>query len=232
MIILKAAVINGSPGMEKGNTAFVLEPFLEGMKDAGCEVELFYASALNIKPCSCSIMYCWYKNPGECIIKDDMVKLYPALRGADILVLATPVYIPLPGEMQNLINRLCPLLDPVLKFQEARTRAKFRENVNITKIALVSTSGWWELGNFDVVVHIVEELAKNANVKFAGAVLRPHVHFLRHKATPNADRKEILEALKKAGSELVSEDKMHKKTLELISHPLISKEKILQIYNS
>ncbi|MBO8167493.1 MAG: flavodoxin family protein [Kosmotoga sp.] len=229
---MKAIVINGSPRMEKGNTAFILAPFIEGMQEAGCEVNLFYASAPNIKPCNCSIMYCWTKNPGECCIKDDMQMLYPLLREADILILATPVYIPLPGDMQNFINRLCPLLDPVLKFEDGRTRARFRENVNIKKIALVSASGWWELGNFDVVVHIVKELAKNANAEFAGAVLRPHAYFMKSKAISDADKKEVLDALKKAGSELVSEGKMHKKTLESISRPLISEKEILQIYNS
>jgi len=169
----KAVVINGSPRKDKGNTAMILDPFIHGMTEAGADVEVFYTKNLKVKPCTGQLQ-CWGKTPGECYIKDDMQKLYPKLREADILVLATPVYIPLPGEMQNVINRLCPLLDPFLEFREGRTRAMFRKDVGIRKIVLVSTGGWWEKANFGTVVRITEELAKDASVEFAGAVLRPH----------------------------------------------------------
>ena len=117
----KVVTINGSPRMEKGNTALLLTPFLQGMTDAGADVELLYASRLQVKPCSCGHMYCWNEAPGECCLQDDMQSLYPRLKRADILVLAAPVYIPLPGAMQNVLNRLCPLLDPVLEFREGRS---------------------------------------------------------------------------------------------------------------
>ncbi len=32
---MKVMAINGSPNMGKGNTALVLDPFLEGMREAG-----------------------------------------------------------------------------------------------------------------------------------------------------------------------------------------------------
>ena len=111
----KPVAINGSPRMEKGYTAMVLAPFIQGMEDAGSDVELFYASRLNIKPCACGEMYCWYRVLGECCFKDDMQSLYPRLRQADILILATPVYIPLPGAMQQVLNRLCPLIEPLAR---------------------------------------------------------------------------------------------------------------------
>ena len=34
---MKVLVINGSPHMENGNTALILDPFLEGMKEAGAK---------------------------------------------------------------------------------------------------------------------------------------------------------------------------------------------------
>jgi len=39
---MRVIAINSSPNMDKGNTALILNPFLEGLKDAGAEVELFY----------------------------------------------------------------------------------------------------------------------------------------------------------------------------------------------
>jgi len=35
--------------MEKGNTALILNPFLDGMKEAGAQVELVYSKKLNIQ---------------------------------------------------------------------------------------------------------------------------------------------------------------------------------------
>ncbi|MEM4704349.1 MAG: NAD(P)H-dependent oxidoreductase [Candidatus Bathyarchaeia archaeon] len=182
---------------------------------------------MNIKPCT-GELYCWNKKPGACYQKDDMQMLYPKLREADILVLATPVYIPLPGEMQNLVNRLCPLIEPILTWQKGRTRARFHKDVKIRKIVLVSTCGWWELGNFGTVLRVAEEIAKDANVDFAGAVLRPHAYLM---AEDNEKTREVREALRKAGCELVKEGKMFKRTLEVISQPLISEEEYRRSLN-
>jgi len=209
--------------MERGNTAMVLNPFIEGMKDAGSHVELFYASRLKVKPCTCGKMYCWTEMPGECCIKDKMQLLYPKLREADILVLATPVYVPLPGDMQNIINRLCPLLDPVLEFRKGRTRATFRKDVRIPAIVLVSTSGWWEKGNFGTVVRIIKELAEDASVRFAGAVLRPHASVMRADGRLTQDGRAVLDAVRRAGYELAKDGVMKRETLAAISRPLISR---------
>jgi multimeric flavodoxin WrbA len=227
----KAVAINGSPKMERGNTAMILTPFIEGMREAGSDVELFYASRLKVKPCACGELYCWNEKPGECCIQDDMQLLYPKLREADILILATPVYIPLPGEMQNVINRLCPLLDPYLEFREGRTRARFRQDVGIRKIVLVSTGGWWEKANFERVVRITEELAEDASVEFAGAVLRPHAFLMKKKGELTKDGEAVLNAVRRAGNELVKKGVMSKETLEMISRPLISQEELWRRYH-
>lgn len=227
----KAVAINGSPRMEKGNTSLILTPFMQGMVDGGCEVELLYASRLKVKPCSCGVMYCWNEMPGVCCFQDDMQRVYPRLKGADTLILATPVYIPLPGEMQNVINRLCPLLDPVLTFREGRTRARFREGVSIRRFVLVSTSGWWEVGNFGTVVRVVNELAEDAGVDFAGAVLRPHASLMKEAGVLTRGGEDVLQAARTAGQELARENSISRETLDRISRPLISREELWQRYN-
>lgn len=227
----RAVAINGSPRMEEGHTALLLTHFIQGLADAGSEVALFYASRLKVKPCACGVMHCWYRKPGECCFRDDMDLLYPELREANTLILATPVYIPLPGAMQNLINRLCPLVKPLLETREGRTRARFREGVAIQRIALVSTGAWWEIENFGIVVRIAEELAENANVAFAGAVLRPHAFTMQGQEGLTADGEAVLDAVRRAGTELVDEGAMRPETLEAISRPLISQEELRRRYN-
>ena len=68
---MKVLAINGSPHMGEGNTAMILNPFLEGMKEAGADVDLFYTRKVKIGPCN-GDMSCWFVNPGTCGQKDDM----------------------------------------------------------------------------------------------------------------------------------------------------------------
>jgi multimeric flavodoxin WrbA len=206
--------------MEKGTTAMLLGAFLEGMNEAGASVELFYAKRLNVKPCLAEF-HCWWKKPGECVSQDDMRLVYPKLHEADVLVLDTPVYIPLPGQMQNFVNRLCPLIEPILELRDGRTRARFRDDVKIRKIVLVSTSGWWEMGNFGTVLKIAEELAKDVGQELVGAVLRPHAFLMRE----NKEKAEIvLKAAKQAGIQLIKDGRISKELLDTISQPLVTEE--------
>jgi len=154
-----------------------------------------------------------------CIHRDGMDEVYPKLRSADILVLGTPVYSPLPGRMQDFLNRLCPLLEPILEERHDRTRVRFRDDVRIGRIALVAASGWWELANMDIVKQIAEELAANAGVPFAGAVLRPHAYVM--KRDPEVEKR-IMKATRSAGRELVQVGAMSDDTLREIARPLIS----------
>jgi multimeric flavodoxin WrbA len=48
---MKAVAINASPRMDKGVIAMILAPFLDGMKEAGAEIEIYYTKRLDIKPC-------------------------------------------------------------------------------------------------------------------------------------------------------------------------------------
>ena len=229
--MVKALAINGSPRKEKGNTALILRSFIEGLEECGADVDLYYASKLKIKPCSCGRMLCWYDTPGECPIQDEMQLLYQKLNAADLLILATPVYTPLPGDMQNIINRLCPLVEPFLESRQGRTRPRFHKDVNIKKIMVISTSGWWEKENMSTVVQIVEELAENAGVEFGGALLRPHAFLMKKDGILTREGEQILLGVKQAAKELLTDGKMSPTALDLISRPLITEEELLQEYN-
>ncbi len=223
----KVLAINGSARMEKGYTKRLLNAFLDGMKEAGAAIELVYAKRLKIRPCLGDFA-CWYEKVGKCVQTDDMQDLYVKLRESDILVLAIPVYLPLPGEIQNLLNRLMPIVEPVLEFRDGRTRARFHDDVRISKIVLVSVGGWWEKENMDTVVRIVEGIAKDVGVEFSGSVIRPHA-FVMDRAKDKAE--EVLNAARRAGAQLVREGRMSAETLDIISQPLVSEEELREEYN-
>jgi hypothetical protein len=84
------------------------------------------------------------------------------------------------------------------------------------------------MGNFDTVLRIAEELAKDANVEFAGAVLRPHAYLMRE---DGEKVKKVTDALSQVGYELVKKGRMPKNLLEVISQPLISEEEYRRSLN-
>jgi len=108
---LKVLTFNASPHMEKSNTTLILDPFLDGLKEEGVSIEIFYTSQLKINPCP-GDLNCWTKTLGKCIQKDDVETLLPKIRQANILVFAFPLYVDgMPGPMKNLVDRLIALLD-------------------------------------------------------------------------------------------------------------------------
>jgi len=86
---------------------------------------------------------------------------------------------------------------------------------------LVSVCGGWVKGNFDTVLRIIEEFAKNVGCEFEGAILRPPAYLMRTKSEKTT---KVLNALQQVGSELVTTSVMSTDLLEIISQPLISEE--------
>ena len=215
---MKVLVVNGSVRKEKGYTAKILSPFIKGMEQAGAQVELLYSKQLNVTPCSGDFS-CWYENSGECYINDGMQQIYPKLREADFFVLGIPVYFPIPSEIQKFLNRLMPLMNPVLKFKNGRTQIRWHDDVRIRKIVLVSVCGWWEMGNFDLVEHIVKEICLKVSVDFAGSVLRPHADILPHEKEKSI---EVFKALEELGFCLIKDGSLSEDLLKVVAQPLIS----------
>lgn len=82
---MNTLIINASP-RRNGNSAFIAKEAYE--KYADDNVELIHLSSLNIHPCtacrSCK------KNNSLCVIKDDMVDIYPKLLNADRIIFISP----------------------------------------------------------------------------------------------------------------------------------------------
>lgn len=102
-------VLSGSPRKD-GNTVRLTEAFLAGAKAAGKEISLFMVAGLHIGGCrGCG--YC-FKHQGACVQQDDMPPILDALRKADALVLASPVYyFGVTAQIKLAIDRFFALLE-------------------------------------------------------------------------------------------------------------------------
>jgi multimeric flavodoxin WrbA len=99
---MKVLGIMGSPRI-KGNTDLLLDEALKGAQSRGAEVEKITASNLKIAPCR-EIYACL--NDGNCVIKDDMVEIYPKISAAGAVIVASPIFFyTVSAQIMALISR-------------------------------------------------------------------------------------------------------------------------------
>ena len=101
----KIVILNGSP-RPKGNTSALVEEFKRGAEEAGCNITVFGLDKMDIH--GCKGCFGGGKNPDSpCVQKDDMDKIYPVYREADVVVLASPLYYwNLSGQLRTAFDRL------------------------------------------------------------------------------------------------------------------------------
>jgi len=228
---MKVLAINSSPKMDKGNTALILNPFLEGMKEAGADVEVLHTKKLKIKPCQ-GCYNCWFKTPGQCFQKDDMEMVRGKYRAADILVYATPLYVDgMTGPLKNLLDRLIPGAQPFFELRDGHCRHLPHEGfIEGRKVVLVSNCGFWEMDNFDPLVHHMKALCENMGKVYSGALLRPCGPVLGLGSFFGVKRPfdDIFEAAREAGRQLIRDGKMDPKTLQTVSREILPREEYIQ----
>ena len=94
--------ILGSP-RSKSNTGVLVEKVLAGAAEAGAETELIRLRELTYVSCR----HCGgCDETGRCVVQDDLQGLYPKLRAARHLVLASPIqFSGVSGETKAMIDR-------------------------------------------------------------------------------------------------------------------------------
>jgi multimeric flavodoxin WrbA len=100
--MMRVLGIYGSPRKD-GNTDLMLDAFLEGCASSGAEVERIYVRDLEIRGC----LECGHcDKAGECVLRDDMAKVYPLLEGSSRIVAAAPIFFyGVPGQLKLLVDR-------------------------------------------------------------------------------------------------------------------------------
>jgi putative NADPH-quinone reductase len=229
---MKTLVINGSPMMDKGNTALILGPFIEGMKEAGSDVEVLYVKKLVINPCQ-GEYNCWLKTPGECFQDDDMKDVLKKFHACDILVFAAPVYVDgVPGPLKMLIDRLIPSGVPFIECRDDHCRHAGRMGMKkISRFALVSNCGFWEMDNFDPMVVHMKAFCRNIRADFCGALLRPHGGALRAMMQMGGIVDDIFEAAKDAGRQIVQNGPISEENLKIIGKELVPRDMYIEYAN-
>lgn len=156
MMSKKIIVLNGSP-RKNGNTSALIKSFTEGAESKGNIVTKFFLDGMNIN--RCKGCFGGGKNPeSPCVQKDDMDKIYPVYKEADIVVLASPLYYwSISGQLKCAFDRL---------FAVAECDANYA-NPKKDCILLVAAEG----NGYEETLHWYENLEKHIGWKSIGKVL-------------------------------------------------------------
>lgn len=152
----KIIILNGSP-RRAGNTAALTSAFARGAREAGHTVEEFFLHEMKINGC----LGCFGggKDPASpCVQKDDMGKIYPVYKEADIVVLASPLYYwTISGQLKTAFDRL---------FAVAECDPNCR-NPKKESVLIMAAEGW----GFEESEYWYDRLEKHIGWKSLGKVL-------------------------------------------------------------
>ncbi|MFX1483979.1 MAG: flavodoxin family protein [Promethearchaeota archaeon] len=226
---MKVLIINGSPRKGRGVTGSLLKHFIEGMKEAKAEVEVLYSKGLDLGDCR-GCFNCWSDTPGECIQDDEMKPILEKMADADIIVLATPVYVDgMTGSLKTLLDRSIPLMHGAFEIRDDHCRHALRDHVKAGKLVLFSVCGFYEMDNFNPLIAHVKAICRNMNREYIGEVLRPYGWIIEPGLKQGAPLGFVLDAIRKAGQQLVSEGKLSEEVLATISSEIVPRERVVEI---
>ena len=178
----KILILNGSP-RPNGNTSELVKAFTEGAQSAGHTVTTFLLDKMNIH--GCKGCFGGGKNPDSpCVQKDDMDKIYPIYKEADIVVLASPLYYwTISGQLKCAFDRL---------FAVAECNPDYANPVK-ESVLLMAAEGY----GFEETLYWYDHLEQHIGWKSIGKVLCGGVM-----AVGDIEGNEKLEEARKLGSSI------------------------------
>lgn len=159
---MKRVLIISTSLRDPSNSAQLAKQFQKGAQAAGHDVQYVSLKGKKLQFCM-GCLSC--QRTGRCVIKDDMEPMIEAMKMADVLVFATPIYFyEMSGAMKAFLDRSNPLYVQTYAFRDVyllMTAAD--ENRYATQHCQSGLEGW---------IECFSEATLKGTV-FAGAVVEP-----------------------------------------------------------
>ncbi len=216
---MKVLALNSGPRPDaQSYTVMMLNPLIEGMREAGADVEVINLREKKIRNCI-GCFTCWTKTPGKCLHKDDMThELFPKFLAADLVIYATPLYFhTINAAMAAFMERTLPAALPFFEEgEDGKTYHPTRHKVPAS--VLLTVCGFPEASEFDAMLEFFSR-TRHKNAKPVAAICRAGASLL---SAPQLAAKahDVLAATKQAGQELVKTMKIAPETLARITQSL------------
>jgi hypothetical protein len=219
--IEKVLVLSCSHRGEKGVTQLFVERLKQGMVSAGAEVNVMFPVEMNIHPC-CGEFHCWRNREKGCIYrKDDMALIWEAYEQTDLLVWATPIYAYFgTSAMKRLMERFFSNLDYRVLVRDGKdTHPAMRARAPY--FAFLATCGFWDMEMFEPLTQTMRILVRHRGTRLIAGLVRPSSMSFLVNDQPFKTRDDVLEALVRAGEEMVRYKAVDRKTAERVKQPIM-----------
>lgn len=197
-------------------TEKMLDTCIAGMGEV--QVRKFHPHKLHVQPCV-SCYRCWKKDGGTCVHQDDFGAILDAYKEADYFLWAAPVYFfGFPATVKNVMDRFFVCVQPNQTLgADGHTHHPIRFDRH-PKAVLISSCGFPELDNFDLVRLHFRTVAAHMGWAHAGELLVPQA------GASNAPRlfDGKLERIRRAGEELATAGKISDETAAAVAAPVMS----------
>ncbi len=220
---MKVVVFNGSPRGRTSNTHLIVEPLLEGARQAGAQTKEVFLVEHMINHCR-GCFRCWGDTPGICVQQDDMASLMALFVESDFVGFATPVYgMLMTALLKKFTERLLPLNTPYVHKKEDGSCYHEQRVKRLPRLFLIANSGFPGKHNFDLLkAYLAPQNPVLEVYRNCGELLRD-----RELAISADTRKRIahfFEALRSAGGEIAANGQVSAQTREQIQADLMTDE--------
>ena len=226
---MKIVLVNGSPKGRGSNTQIMAEAFLQGAQVAGAEILNIFLAEKEIRHCR-GCFSCWLKTPGHCIIDDDMNSILSEADEADVLVLASPLYIDtISGMLKVFMDRLVVKGDPHMdKTANGETRHWQKPNEKTPRLVMMSNCGFPERSHFQALSLWVQRVAMNMQTEILGEIYASQGGLL---ALDLPQVNSYLQGLSRAGREIALGQALSAETQQVLSLQFMPDEIYIQNAN-
>lgn len=222
-------ILNGSPRGKKGNTAKLVDKFVEGLEKVGSGFVIENVELKDKEIKSCTGCYnCWTETPGECIHDDDMQNLLPKYIDAEIAIWATPVYhYGMTSIMKRFIERTLPINKPKIIKKNGKYTHPQRYEIKDKKNVLISTCGFPEHSNFELLIKQFEKITRN---NLDEKILSVMGELLSIKILQD-EISWYLDSVEQAGKEFAQKGSFSDETKEKLNKKLVPVESYVEMAN-
>lgn len=219
MFIKKILAINGSPRGAAGNTEIILQAFLQGIQDEGADTDVIYLKDKTVRHCL-GCFSCWIKTPGVCVHKDDMSEILEQVKKTEMMVYAMPLYVySVPGLFKDFMDRLIPLAQPYIDKRGDHFLHPPRYGSGLHRSVLISNAGFPEVHHFEGLKTTFRLLSAGPDSELLGQICCAGGPLLKVPQMKDSVQWYI-DAVKKAGSEVMTAGRIKPSTQAILDRPL------------
>lgn len=177
---MKYTILMGSPNRD-GNTAALLETFMDENREMGIEQDVIWLYDRKIEPCLGCKACQSAKDCLGCVQEDDFQAIFDSIQTSDVLVLATPIYSwyctpPMKAVMDRLIYAGCKY------YGEEKQRSAYW----MKQVAAITTCGYPQNKGADLWEEGLRRWCDHGEMDYLGMFCRRDTgkkeEFMDHKA--------------------------------------------------